>query len=144
VPSGAEALAAFWRTRFPILDGKEQPGSAWRGQPLVVNFWATWCPPCVEELPLLDEFYQQNKAKGWQMIAVAADSESKVRDFITKRSLQMPVSVLGADALSLSKSLGNLAGGLPFTLVLDSKGGIAQRKAGQIKAPDLVNWLAIR
>lgn len=77
------------------------------------------------------------------MIAIAADSETKVKDFLIKHPMQIPVAVIGAEAITLSKALGNLVGGLPFTLVLDSKSEVVQRRAGQIKPADIDNWLRI-
>jgi thiol-disulfide isomerase/thioredoxin len=143
-PATSDVWAKFWATDFPILGGSTQAAKSWQGKPLVLNFWATWCPPCVEELPLLNDFYRTNKAKGWQMIAIAADSESKVKQFLSKEPLEIPISILGADAISWSKDLGNLTGGLPFTVVLNSGGQVAVRKAGQVKAADLQTWLTLR
>ncbi len=67
------AQDALWALSFDTPDGQPQPMSNFRGKPLLLNFWATWCPPCVEELPLLDAFYQEQKAKGWQVLGLAVD-----------------------------------------------------------------------
>lgn len=143
--SGADdPWVKFWSSQFALLDGKPLLISQWRGKPLVLNFWATWCPPCIEELPMLDTFYKQKRADGWQMLAIAADSESKARAFLAKHPIQIPVTVLGGDAIALSKELGNLVGGLPFTVVLNSSAQVAVKKAGQVKPTDLETWVSIR
>src|SRR5690606_28826924 len=71
VVSGAEA--GFWQASFDTPDGQALPMAAFRGRPLLVNFWATWCPPCVEELPLLNTFHEAQAAKGWQLVGLAVD-----------------------------------------------------------------------
>jgi hypothetical protein len=88
--------------------------SSFRGKLLLVNFWATWCPPCVEELPLLDYFFQENRDKNIQVLGLAVDQPSKVRDWLQATPLHFPVGMAGMGGTELSKSLGNLAGSLPL------------------------------
>jgi thiol-disulfide isomerase/thioredoxin len=106
----------------------------------VVNFWATWCPPCVEELPLLDRFFQENKVNGWQILGLAVDQPSAVRGFLQKLPLSFPVGMAGLAGTELSKSMGNLTGALPFTVVLGADGVIRQRKMGKVTPQDLSAW----
>ena len=80
------ALQAFWAERFEQPGGGELNVAGFRGKPLLVNFWATWCPPCVEEMPLLDAFFRQNEAKGWKMLGIAIDQPSQVKRFLAQRS----------------------------------------------------------
>jgi thiol-disulfide isomerase/thioredoxin len=115
-----------------------------RGRPLLVNFWATWCPPCIEELPLLDRFFRENAAKGFQVAGVAIDQVAAVRSFLTRLPLAFPVAVAGAGGLELVKSLGNLAGGLPFSVVLGSDGGVLHRKMGKVSEADLAQWALLK
>ena len=77
--SSDDAVAAFWKSSFDTPEGAPVPMSSFRGKPLLVNFWATWCPPCIEELPLLDSFYRANKSNGWQLLGLAVDQPSAVR-----------------------------------------------------------------
>ena len=110
----------------------------------VLNFWATWCPPCVEEMPLLDSFYRQNSANGWKVLGIAVDKPAAVQAFLQKTPVGFDIVMAGAEGSALAKSLGNLAGGLPFSVVFASDGRIAHRKMGQVLPADLAAWAGIR
>ena len=79
-PAKSDAINSFWSLSFDTPDGKSLAMSGFSGKPLLLNFWATWCPPCVEELPVLDAFYQNNKSKDWQVFGLAVDQPSAVRN----------------------------------------------------------------
>ena len=141
--SGAkgEALdAAFWTQRFERPEGGELVFADLRGKPLLLNFWATWCPPCVEEMPMIDRFFRENGANGWQVVGLAIDQPSAVRKFLQKMPVSYPTGLAGLQGTELVKSLGNTAGGLPFTLVLGSDGTVAARKMGKLESADLDAW----
>ncbi len=138
------ALMAFWQAHFETPGGQSLAAAGFKGRPLLINFWATWCPPCVEELPLIEAFYRQNSASGWQVLGIAADKKNSVSSFLTKIPLSFPIAIAGLEGVTLSRSLGNLAGGLPFTVVLGRDGQVVQRKMGQIQPDDLRNWAALR
>lgn len=127
----------LWNLQFKTLSGESLSMHAFRGKPLLLNFWATWCPPCVEELPLLDHFFQENNAKGWQVLGLAVDKTEAVRQFVYKRPLSFPIGVAGTEGTDLSRALGNLAGALPFTVVFNSTGNIVHRKMGVLNAQEL-------
>jgi thiol-disulfide isomerase/thioredoxin len=135
--------AALWALQLDTPTGAPLALRAFRGKPLVVNFWATWCPPCVQELPLLDGFCRENVAKGWQVIGMAIDQPSAVRKFLEKTPVSFPVGMAGLGGTDLVKSLGNLTGGLPFTVVLGSEGGVLHRKMGQLSSTDLQMWTSL-
>lgn len=134
----------LWAQTFATPGGGELVMQSLRGKPLLVNFWATWCPPCVEELPLLDRFYRENSANGWQVVGLAIDQPSAVRAFLQKLPLSFPVGLAGLGGTELGKALGNLAGGLPFTVVLGSKGSVLQRKIGKVSEADLALWRSLK
>lgn len=134
------ALDPFWRQSFDTLDGPSLALASFAGKPLLVNFWATWCPPCVEELPLIDRFYQENKSKNWQVLGLAVDQPSAVRAWLQRTPLSFPVALAGFGGTELSKSLGNLAGGLPFTVVFGASSQLLHRKSGKLSPEDLAQW----
>ncbi len=113
-----------------------------KGRRVLLNFWATWCPPCVEELPLLDSFQQQRAANGWQVVGLAIDQPSAVRQFLARTPVRFPIGLAGLEGTELAKSLGNLSGGLPFTVVLGPDGQVRQRRMGKLSRADLDAWAA--
>jgi thiol-disulfide isomerase/thioredoxin len=137
------ALAALWALEAELPSGGVYKLSGLRGRPLVVNFWATWCPPCVEEMPLLDAFYQQNAAKGWQMVGLAADNANAVNKFLGKMPMSFPTPLAGLAGIELSRTLGNITGALPFTVVINSQGDIALRHMGKLSAEQIADFLKI-
>lgn len=143
-PVNEEAETAFWGLQFEGLTGEPVRMEAFRGAPLLVNFWATWCPPCVEEMPLLDAFFHQNSSKGWKVLGLAVDKPQNVQSFLQKSPVGFSIALAGSSGTNLSKSLGNLAGGLPYTVVFGRDGRVAQRKMGQVSVADLAAWAQIR
>ena len=139
-PAADPAVAAFWDAVLDSPDGQSVPLSRFRGQPLLVNFWATWCPPCVEELPLLSAFHQQHQAKGWQVLGIAIDQPSAVRQWLQRSPLAFPVVMAGLQGTDMSRSLGNQAGGLPFSVLFGSQSQLIERKLGQLRPGDLQAW----
>ena len=124
--------------------GGELSPASLRGKPLVLNFWATWCPPCISELPLLDRFHREQNPRGWTVVALAVDSPTPVREFLRQRPLSMPVGLAGLEGVEFGRALGNAQGGLPFTVVLGSDGSVAARKLGALKEQDISAWPSIR
>jgi thiol-disulfide isomerase/thioredoxin len=136
--SAAELL--LWQQQFAQIDGSMVSMATFKGKPLVLNFWATWCPPCIEELPLLSAFFSENKANGWQVLGVAVDQAQPVKNFLTKTPLSFPVVLAGFSGIELSRSLGNLSGALPFSVVFSSIGQVLHRKIGRLSDDDLQAW----
>jgi thiol-disulfide isomerase/thioredoxin len=139
----ADPLLQFWRASFDTPLGGKLDMAGFRGKPLLVNFWATWCPPCVDELPLINTFYQENKSKSWQVLGIAADQVKPVNDFMAKMPLSFPVVLAGMAGIELSKSLGNLSGGLPFSVVFGWDGTVRHRQLGRVTPEHLTAWRSL-
>jgi thiol-disulfide isomerase/thioredoxin len=134
------ALAAFWATEFETPAGDALSMKTLQGRPLVINFWATWCAPCIEEMPLIDAFFRQNEQKNWQVLGLAIDQPSRVRQFLKQFPVRYTIGLAGLSGTELGKMLGNEAGGLPFTVVLDANGQLVQRKLGKLTPDDIKKW----
>ena len=137
----SDAEQSLWAQRFDRPGGGELAMSPLRGKPLVLNFWATWCAPCVKEMPMLDAFHREHQAQGWQVVGLAVDGPTPVREFLTKVPVTFPVGLAGFTGVDLAKSLGNERGGLPFSAVFDRQGVVAFRKLGTITPEDLGAWV---
>lgn len=133
----SQPLAALWQLKLPTLGGKELALNSLKGGPLLINFWATWCPPCVEEMPMLERFYQEYASNGVQMLGIAADKAASVEVFLTRSPVSFPIVLAGFEGISISKALGNEAGGLPHTLLISAKSDILFSKKGQLTADDI-------
>lgn len=136
----SEAERNFWQQKFSQIDGVMLAASSFKGKPLVLNFWATWCPPCVEELPLINDFFLQNRAKGWQVLGLAVDQIAPVKRFLGQSPLSFSIALAGFPGIEVSKSLGNFSGALPYTVVFGSAGNVLHRKMGKLTSQDLSAW----
>src|SRR5262245_27166611 len=137
-PAGLDSPdPSLWTLRFEQPAGGELAMAGLRGKPLVLNFWATWCPPCVKEMPQLSRFAREYGPTGWQVVGLAADRPEPVRRFLTSRPVDFPVGLASKEAFPLSESLGNAQGGLPFTVVLNAAGRIAHRRLGETSFEEL-------
>ena len=136
-----EVLNAFWAAEFDAPTGESLSMKTLQGLPLVINFWATWCTPCIEEMPLIDAFFRENESKGWQVLGLAIDQPSRVRQFLSQFPVQYKIGLAGLTGTDLARKLGNDVGGLPFTIVLDANGYLKQRKLGKLTADDIRKWV---
>lgn len=129
----AELLAA----RYPDTDGRVRRLLDWPDRVLLCNFWATWCAPCREEVPMLVAAKQQWVSRGFEVVGIGIDSAAKIREFSKIYRINYPVLVADGSALELLRKLGNRGGGLPYSVVLDRTGSIAKRHLGPLTADDL-------
>ena len=136
-----EAIQNFWSQEFEKPEGGTLFMKALQGKPLLINVWATWCPPCIEELPLIDAFFNQHKSKSFQVVGLAVDQPSMVRRYLSQRPLSFPVGLAGFNGTELGKTLGNSQSVLPFSVIFDAKGRLLAQKAGKLDQSDLEAWL---
>jgi len=138
--SGSDATrdgAALLALVLPDAQGQPQPLAQWRGKVLVVNFWATWCAPCREEMPQFVAAQTRDGGKGVQFVGIAVDDPEKVRSFVHEIGLNYPALIGGYGAIELSKTLGNDLAALPFTIILDRQGRVAHTQLGPLKSAKL-------
>lgn len=130
------AVAALWQTTYPDPQGKPQALMQWRGKLLVVNFWASWCAPCREEMPDFDALRQQYQARGVEFVGIAIDTPANVQGFLRRQPVGYPVLIGEGGAHTLARQLGAPGGALPYTIVLDRDGSVLLRHLGRLpRAP---------
>lgn len=131
--SATAAVAALASATLPDLSGTLQPLEQWRGKVVVVNFWATWCAPCREEIPLFIKLQKKYGERGLQFVGIAIDRPEKVRPYAAELGMNFPVLIGGVDGLDLTRALGNRASVLPFTVIIDRSGKVVSREVGAAK-----------
>jgi thiol-disulfide isomerase/thioredoxin len=138
VNRGSDATASvIYATSFPDLTGKQQPIAQWSQRLLIINFWASWCAPCLEEVPLLVRMQQKYQGRGLQIIGIAADSQLNSAKFTQKLAINYPILPDESRAIAFSKRAGNRLGLLPFSVVLGADGQIVMTKLGVFSEPEL-------
>ena len=133
-----------WALHFERPEGGTLALADLRGRPLLINFWATWCPPCVKEMPMLDAFARAQAARGdagWQVIGLAVDGPTPVREFLKKTPVSFPIGLAGFGGTELVRQMGNTTGGLPYTVVLGADGRVLHRKLGETNLKELQEWV---
>jgi thiol-disulfide isomerase/thioredoxin len=142
-PPGSAPLPEdrLWTLSFERPAGGELVMGSLRGRLTLVNFWATWCPPCVKELPMLDRFHRDHAGTGWHVVGLAIDGPTPVRQFLARAPVGFDIGLAGLDGIDLGKLLGNETGALPFTVVLDRQGRVVERKLGELTEDDLLGWV---
>jgi len=130
--SEIDYLAQLPPLRLTTLDDRESDTDRWLGKVLVLNFWATWCPPCLRELPLLDELHHTHADAGLQVVGIAVDQQEDVERFLAGHPVGFPILLGDTDAIVLSRRLGNRLQGLPFTAIFDADGKRVYGHTGEV------------
>lgn len=131
------SVKAFFANPWQSPDGKPVNTSEWQGKVLVVNFWASWCPPCVEEMPALDLLAQENLQQNILFVGIGIDSPSNIREFLKSTPVSYPIVIGGLGGSNLSKQMGNSQGALPYTVIINPKGKDIYTKLGKIDEDEL-------
>jgi thiol-disulfide isomerase/thioredoxin len=126
---------ALYGARLPGLDGQEFSLSTLKGRPLVVNFWATWCAPCVQEMPHLESMAKE--LSEIKFVGIGIDTAQNIAQFVAKIPISYQLLIAGHAGIAMVRELGNSAGGLPFTLLFDANGSIFDSILGQVEPNDL-------
>ena len=129
--------AKLLNASFEGLDGKQQPISTWKGKTLVVNFWATWCGPCREEMPEFVKAQSDFSVKGLQFVGVAIDRRAPVEKFAKELAINYPVLLGDVAWLEALKTMGNPQGVLPFTVVISPTSEVMLRRVGKLKYSEI-------
>lgn len=127
------AVEQIYAARLADLKGGIQPLSRWRGQVVVVNFWASWCAPCREEIPGFVRLQERYGARGLTFIGIAIDQPDKVAEFAREFRMNYPLLIGNMASLELLRQVGNKAGVLPYTLIIDREGNLVAREPGGLK-----------
>jgi thiol-disulfide isomerase/thioredoxin len=132
-----DAVDQLWAAAVTTPDGKPKSLALYKGRPIVVNFWASWCGPCVEEMPELSALQREYAKKGIQFVGLGVDSNMNIKTFLQKVHVDYPVFVAGFGGADVARAFGNNAGGLPYTVIIDANGTVRATKLGQIKPDEL-------
>jgi thiol-disulfide isomerase/thioredoxin len=117
---------------FPDLTGRKIASNTWAGKVLVLNFWATWCPPCLREMPLFVEAQKTYGDRDIQVVGIAIDSKDEVTRFLAEHQVNYPILLGDAEAIEMSRQLGNRLEGLPFTVIFDRLGKWTYAQVGEV------------
>lgn len=128
--------------RLADLNGHLVASNAWAGKVLVLNYWASWCPPCVRELPLFIRLQNDLHESGVQFVGIAVDRVEDVKRFVADAPINYPLLIADAESVALSKRLGNRVEGLPFTVIFDRRGRRVFSRIGEVTADELEAQLA--
>lgn len=145
-PLPAAELIGTVATDFTLPDrqGNARRLSDWRGRVVLINFWATWCAPCREEMPMLERVYQQLRERGFTVVGVAIDELDAIDAFVDEIGVTFPVLVASSANLRLTQQFGNTLGALPYSVLVDPEGTIAYLKTGILDEAELTRAVEAR
>jgi thiol-disulfide isomerase/thioredoxin len=127
---------------LPDVSGNQHTISEWQGKIRIINFWATWCTPCREEIPEFIALQKQYGAKGLQFIGIAIDDQEPVEEYIASSKINYPILLGGLNGIALAHQLGNIMEAVPFTLVVNQQGQIIHRHPGKISREQITEIIS--
>jgi thiol-disulfide isomerase/thioredoxin len=123
------------------LDGKLRNIKEWDGKLILLNFWATWCPPCKKEIPAFIELQKAYGDQGFQIIGIAIDNAEAVAEYAEQIGMNYPSLLAEADGIGLVKRYGNGIGVLPYTVIINREGEISDTIRGELSKIEVENLL---
>jgi len=135
------ALSQPLEFSFPDVNGRMLDINAWRGKVLVINFWATWCAPCLQEIPEFMKLQAEYQARGLQFIGISIDEKQPVQEYLQRIGINYPVMVAGDAGIALSQQLGNIINAVPFTLIVNQAGQIIHRQPGELSNDQILEYV---
>jgi thiol-disulfide isomerase/thioredoxin len=142
-PAGVTGpVAELYKQTLPDAKGAATALAQYKGKALLVNFWAPWCGPCVQEMPELSELAAGEEGKKLQVIGIGIDSPTNIAEFSNKYKITYPVLVAGMSGTDLSRQFGNSGGGLPYTVLIGADGQVKKTYLGKLKFDELRKDLA--
>lgn len=130
--------APLFSTSLTNLQGMQQNLRQYQGKIIVLNFWATWCPPCRKEIPDFIALQEQYKAQGLQFIGIAVEDKEPVAEYIATTKINYPILLGGDNGITLAQQLGNSVGAVPYTLIVNRQGQIVYQHPGELSKEQLV------
>ena len=137
-PQTAPAAIEF---SLPDLSGKQRNIKEWQGKVLIINFWATWCPPCLKEIPEFIKIQDEFADMGLQFIGIAIDEKSAVEEYLNTLAINYPQLIAGDTGITLSHQLGNIVNAVPFTLIVNQQGQIIHRQPGELSREKIIETI---
>ncbi len=126
---------------LPDLLGNRHAINEWQGKVRVINFWATWCPPCLKEMPEFNGLQRQYASKGLQVIGIALDDIDPVKEFVAANKIDYPILMGEEQGIKLARDLGNVTETVPFTAIVDKSGAIVKTHMGELTGNQLVELI---
>lgn len=140
-PGHTPVPPTLFRRSFNDLQGRPQALSQWQDRWLLLNFWATWCPPCVEEMPLLQTTARRFAASNLAVVGIGIDRLEALRRFQAEFALEIPLLAAGVDGSELARELGNSSGALPYTVLISPQSRLVETQLGRLHPETLKRWL---
>lgn len=134
-PSTASTLTEF---KFPDITGKIRSSKEWQGKILLINFWASWCPPCIKEIPEFIQLQKQLGQQNIQFIGIAVEDRDSALSYTNIDSINYPILIAAEKGITLAQQLGNHINAIPFTLVVDQFGNIVHRHPGEFSKQQIL------